>query len=188
MAGISGERFQCPPPLLPERFEFWQNMPFRLHDRTLYQRDAAGAWLKKYCEGTPPPTVDQPKRWSYLSGVIDAHLVLAEGNRLEPHDVLLLPTTPALAILDACRAGPSATRHGGISLVEALLARGTRAVLAAPHDLDDRSATVLAARLYAHLAGDPDLPRAFSQAYAALWREGPSPALTQAERFRVWVP
>lgn len=42
------------------------------------QRDAAGAWLKKYCEGTPPPTVDQPKRWSYLSGVIDAHLVLAE--------------------------------------------------------------------------------------------------------------
>jgi pyridoxamine 5'-phosphate oxidase len=29
--------------VLPERFEFWQNMPFRLHDRTVYARDG-GAW------------------------------------------------------------------------------------------------------------------------------------------------
>lgn len=30
--------------VLPERFEFWQNMPFRLHDRTIYRPDADGGW------------------------------------------------------------------------------------------------------------------------------------------------
>ena len=30
--------------VLPERFEFWQNMPFRLHDRTVYTRTANGRW------------------------------------------------------------------------------------------------------------------------------------------------
>jgi pyridoxamine 5'-phosphate oxidase len=30
--------------LLPARFEFWQNMPFRLHDRTVYTAQAGGGW------------------------------------------------------------------------------------------------------------------------------------------------
>ncbi len=30
--------------VLPEHFEFWQNMPFRLHDRSIYTRDPAGGW------------------------------------------------------------------------------------------------------------------------------------------------
>ena len=30
--------------LLPERFEFWQNMPFRLHDRTIYTAQPGGGW------------------------------------------------------------------------------------------------------------------------------------------------
>jgi pyridoxamine 5'-phosphate oxidase len=30
--------------IVPERFEFWQNMPFRLHDRTAYTKGSTGGW------------------------------------------------------------------------------------------------------------------------------------------------
>jgi len=29
----------------PERFEFWQDMPYRLHDRTIFTRGADGVWM-----------------------------------------------------------------------------------------------------------------------------------------------
>ena len=31
--------------IVPARFEFWQNMPFRLHDRTIYTKSAANGWI-----------------------------------------------------------------------------------------------------------------------------------------------
>ena len=30
--------------IVPDRFEFWQSMPFRLHDRTVYTKAASGGW------------------------------------------------------------------------------------------------------------------------------------------------
>ena len=46
---VSGDDIPRPPHwsgyrIIPERFEFWQNMPFRLHDRTVYTRAPDGGW------------------------------------------------------------------------------------------------------------------------------------------------
>jgi pyridoxamine 5'-phosphate oxidase len=32
--------------VLPARFEFWQDMPFRLHDRTIYTPSPDGVWIQ----------------------------------------------------------------------------------------------------------------------------------------------
>lgn len=48
-AKFPGEDIPRPPHwsgyrVLPVYFEFWQNMPFRLHDRTVYEPAAGGGW------------------------------------------------------------------------------------------------------------------------------------------------
>jgi pyridoxamine 5'-phosphate oxidase len=51
-ARYPGENIPRPPHwsgyrVLPARFEFWRNMPFRLHDRTIYVKDASGWQVEK---------------------------------------------------------------------------------------------------------------------------------------------
>jgi pyridoxamine 5'-phosphate oxidase len=46
---FSGDDIPRPPHwhgyrVLPDRFEFWQNMPYRLHDRTIFERASTGGW------------------------------------------------------------------------------------------------------------------------------------------------
>ena len=48
-ATYPGEEIPRPPHwsgyrIVPERFEFWQNMPFRLHDRTVYTKSTGNGW------------------------------------------------------------------------------------------------------------------------------------------------
>ena len=48
-AKFPGENIPRPPNwsgyrVLPEQFEFWQDMEFRLHDRTVYTRNDQGGW------------------------------------------------------------------------------------------------------------------------------------------------
>jgi pyridoxamine 5'-phosphate oxidase len=48
-AKYPGENIPRPPHwsgyrVVPERFEFWQNMPYRLHDRTIYTKVTGGGW------------------------------------------------------------------------------------------------------------------------------------------------
>lgn len=50
-AKYPGEEIPRPPywsgyRVLPALFEFWQDMPFRLHDRTIYERGGDGAWAQ----------------------------------------------------------------------------------------------------------------------------------------------
>ncbi|MDC0722769.1 hypothetical protein [Nannocystis bainbridge] len=48
--------------------------------------EEAHAWLGRYCNGTPPPTAEQPKRWIYFRNVLEALEALREGQNRADSD------------------------------------------------------------------------------------------------------
>ncbi len=81
----------------------------------------------------------------------DAHLRLADGQRLTTEDVLMAPVRPRLVVLSSCeigRAAPLAARIS-LSLADALVAAGAGSVVAAERPIPDATALALMRRFYA---------------------------------------
>ncbi|WP_460862637.1 CHAT domain-containing protein, partial [Nocardiopsis coralliicola] len=93
---------------------------------------------------------------------------LADGP-LTAYDVELLPRAPRVAVLSSCWTGPGAAPSGTpLGLPAALLARGSRAVVAAPVPLPDAATTGPMLAFHAALAAGVPAPRAVADHLAHL--------------------
>jgi len=80
-----------------------------------------------------------------------AHLLVADGGRIDLGDVLIRGGPAGLVVLSGCRTGAVSTRLRGdvVGLPEAFVAAGARAVLAADSDVDDAATARFIERFYA---------------------------------------
>ena len=89
----------------------------------------------------------------------ESALLLAHDERLTVADVLALSRAPARVVLSGCETGHEGDVAGGapgLSLADAFLAAGSRAVVASTRVVDDRATDVLVRALTAALADSPD--------------------------------
>ncbi len=108
----------------------------------------------------------------------DAHIgfALAEGQRLELGDILMLERTPRLAVLAACDSARSGLRTPAeaLSLAHAFLVRGSLDVVATTRPVDDAESAHLTAALYAlHAQGLP-IDQALAEAQLSLLQNRPT--------------
>jgi hypothetical protein len=119
---------------------------------------------------------------------IDSGLRLADGE-LSLGDILALPAAPRLVVLSACEGaradGPGFA--GGLSVAEAFIAAGVRAVVASTRPVDDAVARALVEAFYAALAADPEHSAANALRVAQLALRTERGAADWAS-FRVLVP
>lgn len=118
----------------------------------------------------------------------DSALPLADESRLSLGDVLIrLHPAPAWVVLSSCDAGRSSEEAPGegISLANAFLLAGSRAVVAAPRQVADRAARDLLTELYRSWRPGGDLPGKLRDAQLACRRRTPS---ADWASFRVFVP
>lgn len=118
-----------------------------------------------------------------------SHLVLADGQQLAVHDVLLFDTVPEVVVLNGCQAGALDPGEGGTTLARAFLAGGSRVVIASPDVLSDDLAAMLGEGIYDDVdhAGRFDAAQALQRAQLALWSQMSSPEASIG-RYRAWVP
>lgn len=120
----------------------------------------------------------------------ESTLGLAGDGRLEVGDLFALERVPEQVVLTACRSGAQATgpRERGISLAEAFVLAGSRAVVAASIDLDAAEVSSLGALVHhaPDRAPDQDLAHAYRDAMLR-WHEHTGTSATW-QAMRLWVP
>lgn len=116
----------------------------------------------------------------------ESTLGLAAHSRLEVGDLFALERVPAQVVLTACRGGGQAVgpRERGISLAEAFVIAGARAVVAASIDLD--AAEVSSFGALVHQGPVPDLAHAYRDAMLRWHAQTGTSATWQS--LRLWVP
>lgn len=155
-------------------------------------RALADAELLHFSGHASYPDVDEHGVWPpYAGGTPGAasHLVLARGQSLAIHDIMLLHAVPETIVLEGCETGSLDPSIGGTSLAFAFVARGARAVVASPDPLPDELATALGEHLYDELPGGGrfDAAEALRHAQVELWGRVPEPE-RHLGRHRVWGP
>ena len=104
-------------------------------------------------------------------------LELADGP-LTVYDLERLPAVPSLVVLPACQSGASAIRAGDevMGLAHAMLALGSRAVVAALVPVPDAETGAVMAALHAELAGAVSPAAALARVQDASWDGDPRTA------------
>lgn len=113
------------------------------------------------------------------------------GGELRAGDVLTLPKVPEQVLLSTCSAGQATRASGveGLGLAYAFIIKGSRQVLAATREVDDRQTAELTSALYEHIAasgGEIDLVEALQKAQLRWLAERPNDDAWKA--FRVFEP
>jgi len=78
---------------------------------------------------------------------------------------------PKLVFLSGCRTGQAPDKGAVLSMAEALIAQGARAVLSWGRPVEDRTATAAAAHLYGKLAAGYQLAQALASTYQQLFKQ-----------------
>jgi tetratricopeptide (TPR) repeat protein len=104
-------------------------------------------------------------------GGSDSSLLLADDQRLNVGQILVLGGAPRFVILSGCETGSTGpeSRVEGLGLANAFVLAGSRAVIASVRLVDDRSAEPLFSEFYRRWQGGQDLAGALQQALLA-WR------------------
>lgn len=118
----------------------------------------------------------------------DSALLLAGGERLGVADILALSQAPALVVLSGCETGRDGEHAGprGLSLSDAFIASGARAVVASSRRVRDEDGERMMRALVPALAAHPaDAAAALREAQTTILRDAPA---VDWSAYRVLVP